>query len=91
MIRVLAERLNDSEISPLQCGQFIEFISDHVRSMYAEKVFDNSFMGLEPYLAWFVKQTDFNEKPWYPSGAVNRGEYVLDEENAHRKPLLDQV
>lgn len=91
MIRVSGQRLNDGQISPLQCGQFIEFISDLVRSLYGEKVFDNSFMGLEPYLAYFIKQKDFRENPWYPSGAVNRGEYVLDEAGAFNGRVSQKI
>src|SRR5262249_32031378 len=29
----------------------------------------------------FRQETDFQEKPWYPSGSVNRAQYTLDGEN----------
>jgi len=80
-VRVLSERLNDGEISPFQCGQFIEFLCDLVPGMYSEMVYDNSFEGLLPYKREFIRQKDFREEPWYPSGAVHRGEYKLDSEN----------
>ena len=46
--------------------------------MWAEKLYDNSFEGLLPYKFVYLKQTDFKEKPWYPSGATNRADYSLD-------------
>lgn len=80
-IRVLSEWLNDGEISPFQCGQFIEFLCDLVPGMYSEMVYDGSFEGLLPYKREFIRQKDFREEPWYPSGAVHRGEYGLDSDN----------
>jgi alpha-N-arabinofuranosidase len=79
-IWVLAERHGHATISPFQNGQFVEFLADVVPSMHSEKIFDGSFLGLEPYLGWFIKQTDFRQNPWYPSGAVHRGDYALDSE-----------
>src|SRR5262249_59940491 len=70
--------LGPGEISPLQYGQFMEYLCDLVPGMWAEKLYDGSFEGLSPYKFAFLKQTDFREKPWYPSGAVNRAEYALD-------------
>jgi alpha-N-arabinofuranosidase len=46
--------------------------------MWAEKLYDGSFEGLSPYQFEFIKETDFKEKPWYPSGEVNRARYSLD-------------
>src|SRR5262249_9174984 len=46
--------------------------------MWAEKLYDGSFEGLTPYKFAYLRQTDFREKPWYPSGATNRADYVLD-------------
>jgi alpha-L-arabinofuranosidase len=46
--------------------------------MWAEKLYDGSFEGLSPYKFAFIQQSDFKEKPWGPSGAVNRGQYSLD-------------
>ena len=46
--------------------------------MRAEQVFDASFEGVPPYGFAFRKETDRIEKPWYPDGAVHRGEYALD-------------
>ena len=42
--------------------------------MWAEKLFDGSFEGLSPYKMAFIRETDFRERPWYPSGATNRVE-----------------
>ena len=49
--------------------------------MFAEKVFDGSFEGVPPYGVAFRSQTDRLEEPWYPDGAVHRGEFVLDTNN----------
>ena len=35
---------------------------------------------MPPYRFVFRKETDRIEKPWYPEGAVHRGEYALDTE-----------
>ena len=40
--------------------------------MWAEKLFDGSFEGLSPYKVAYLKETDFRERPWYPSGETNR-------------------
>jgi alpha-L-arabinofuranosidase len=80
-IVVTRDFLNNGEISPLQYGQFIEYLCDLVPSMWAEKLYDGSFEGLSPYTFVYLKETDFREKPWHPSGATNRAEYTLDRDN----------
>jgi alpha-N-arabinofuranosidase len=80
-IKITTARLTPGEISPLQYGQFVEYLCDLVPGMWAEKLYDGSFEGLSPYRFTFLKQTDFREKPWYPSGAVNRARYTLDPGN----------
>jgi alpha-N-arabinofuranosidase len=80
-VKVTRTFLNSAEISPLQYGQFMEYLCDLFPSMWAEKLYDGSFEGLTPYKVAYLKQTDFREKPWYPSGATNRAEYTLDREN----------
>ncbi|HLK58600.1 MAG TPA: alpha-L-arabinofuranosidase C-terminal domain-containing protein [Chthonomonadaceae bacterium] len=77
-ITVTREPFCAGEISPLQYGQFIEYLCDLVPSMWAEKLYDGSFEGLSPYKFVYLKETDFKEKPWYPSGATNRAEYSHD-------------
>jgi alpha-N-arabinofuranosidase len=49
--------------------------------MWAEKLYDGSFEGLSPYKFAFLKEIDFREKPWYPSGAVNRAKFSRDANN----------
>jgi alpha-N-arabinofuranosidase len=66
------------EISPLQYGQFIEYLCGLTPSMFAEKIFDGSFEGVPDYRFIFRKETDRLEQPWYPDGAVHRGEFALD-------------
>lgn len=80
-ITVSPEPLNGTTITSRQCGQFIEYLCNLVPGMWAEKLYDGGFEGLSPYKFAFIAQTDFREKAWYPSGAVNRGEYATD--NGH--------
>ena len=77
-ITITRQPLVNGEISPLQYGQFIEYLCDLVPSMWAEKLYDNSFEGLTPYDFVYLKETDFREKPWHPSGATNRAKCELD-------------
>jgi alpha-N-arabinofuranosidase len=77
-LRVTRTPLCPGRISPYQYGQFIEYLCDLVPSLWAEKLYDGSFEGLSPYKVAYLKQTDFRERPWYPSGQCNRGIYSLD-------------
>jgi len=77
-LRVTRTPLCPGRISPYQYGQFIEYLCDLVPSLWAEKLYDASFEGLSPYKVAYLKQTDFRERPWYPSGQCNRGFYSLD-------------
>ena len=77
-VHVTGEPLGPGHISPYQYGQFIEYLCDLVPALWAEKLCDGSFEGLSPYKVAYLKQTDFREHPWYPSGEVNRGQYTLD-------------
>jgi alpha-N-arabinofuranosidase len=77
-LKVTREPLRPGTINPMQYGQFIEYLCDLVGGMWAEKLYDGSFEDLSPYRVAYLRQTDFREKPWYPSGASNRAEYTLD-------------
>jgi alpha-L-arabinofuranosidase len=77
-IRITSNRLNNATISPFQYGQFIEYLCDSVPAIWAEKLYDGSFEGLSPYHVFYIKETDFREKPWYPSGATNRAKFSFD-------------
>ncbi|MCC6727873.1 MAG: hypothetical protein IT208_00875 [Chthonomonadales bacterium] len=79
-LRVTREAIRGATISPLQYGQFVEYLCDLVPGMWAEKLHDGSFEGLTPYAFTFLKETDFREKPWYPAGAVNRSAHSDDAE-----------
>jgi alpha-N-arabinofuranosidase len=81
-LRVTRAPLYPGTISPLQYGQFIEYLCDLVPGMWAEKLYDGSFEGLSPYRFQYLKETDFREKPWYPTGAVNRTEFVQDPDDS---------
>jgi alpha-N-arabinofuranosidase len=86
-LKVTRDFLRPGTISTMQYGQFIEYLCDLVPGMWAEKLYDGSFEGLTPYKFAFLRQTDFREKPWYPSGAVNRADYSLD----RREPISGAV
>jgi alpha-L-arabinofuranosidase len=77
-IRITRDFLQTGPINRMQYGQFIEYLCNLVPSMWAEKLFDGGFEGLTPYKVAFIKQADFREKPWYPSGATARAEFQLD-------------
>src|SRR5579883_869918 len=77
-LKITREFLRPGTINPMQYGQFIEYLCNLVPGMWAEKLYDGSFEGLTPYKFAYLRQTDFREKPWYPSGAANRAEYSLD-------------
>ncbi len=70
--------LRPGKINPYQYGQFIEYLCTMVPAMWAEKLFDGSFEGLSPYKVAYLKETDFRERPWYPSGATNRAKFERD-------------
>jgi alpha-N-arabinofuranosidase len=72
-IRITPDPLcGESTISPMQSGQFVEYLCDLVPAMWSEKLYDGSFEGLSPYSFVYLKETDFKEKPWYPIGQTNR-------------------
>ena len=90
-VHIKRDFICDGEISPFQYGQFIEYLSNLVPGMWAEKLYDASFDGLVPYNFAFRKETDFREKPWYPIGAVNRGDYTLDENNPFNGKVSQRI
>src|SRR5262249_33568140 len=77
-IKITREFLRPERINPFQYGQFIEYLCTMVPAMWAEKLFDGSFEGLSPYKVAYLKETDFRERPWYPSGATNRASFDRD-------------
>src|SRR4051812_47272885 len=80
VVKVTREPLVDGRISPFQYGQFVEYLCDLVPAMWAEKLYDGSFEGLTPYGFVYLKDKDFKEQPWYPSGATNRAAVSSDRE-----------
>ena len=80
-LTVSRERVCSGKISALQNGQFIEYLCGLTPSMFAEKIFDGGFEGVPEYKVAFRRQTDRIERPWYPDGAVHRGEFLLDSAN----------
>lgn len=81
LIKVTRELLCAASIHPFQYGQFVEYLCNLVPAMWAEKLYDGSFEGLSPYKLVYLKETDFQEKPWVPSGATNRADYTFDTDN----------
>jgi alpha-N-arabinofuranosidase len=80
VIRIRPPKPEAPSISPMQYGQFIEYLCDLVPGMWAEKLDDGGFEGLSPYAFTFLKETDWKGRAWYPIGAVNRSQCVHDEE-----------
>jgi alpha-N-arabinofuranosidase len=78
-VRPLHEPLVSGRINPMQYGQFIEYLCDLVPGMWAEKLYDTSFVGLSPYKFVYLKENDFREQPWYPYGQTNRLKVSQDE------------
>ena len=78
-IKVTTDAVCPGTINPYQYGQFIEYLCNLVPAMWAEKVYDGGFEGLTPYKFAYLRETDFREKPWYPSGATNRAEYKREQ------------
>ena len=76
---ITRQPMHAEPISRLQYGQFIEYLCTLVPGMWAEKLYDTSFEGLTPYKFVFIKETDDQEKPWYPCGEVNRSEVSRDD------------
>jgi alpha-L-arabinofuranosidase len=77
-LRITREPLFKETLDCNQYGQFVEYLCDLVPSMWAEKLHDGSFEGLTPYKVAYLRETDFKEHPWYPSGATNRAQFTLD-------------
>jgi len=90
-VTITREPLCPGTISPFQYGQFIEYLCALTPSMFAEKIFDGSFEGVPEYKYAFRKQTDRIERPWYPDGAVHRGEFVLDREGADNGKVSQRI
>ena len=88
---VTQEPLSGGTISPYQYGQFIEYLCGLTLSMHAEQVFDGSFEGVPEYRFAFRPQTDRLEKPWYPDGAVHRGEFASDSDRPLNGKLSQRI
>jgi alpha-N-arabinofuranosidase len=69
---ITKQPLVNTKISPMQYGQFIEYLCNLVPGMWAEKLYDGSFEGLSPYSFAYIKESDYHEQPWYRSGYTNR-------------------
>src|SRR3954467_11648159 len=74
-LKMTTEPACAGNISPMQYGQFVEYLGALVPAMWGEKLDDGGFAGLSPYTFVYLKETDFKAKPWYPSGATNRGAF----------------
>ncbi len=75
---ITRERLGTGTINQMQYGQFIEYLCNLVPGMWADKLDDGSFEGLSPYKFAYLKETDFRERTWYPTGATNRATFEHD-------------
>jgi alpha-N-arabinofuranosidase len=80
-LRVTDEQLGALPVSPFQVGQFVEILCDLIRSIHSEMLDHGSFEEFPPFRFVFRSEVDRRDHPWYPSGAVYRGEYTNDTEN----------
>ena len=85
------EKLRSAPISPYQIGQFVEFLCDLVPGMHAERISDDSFEGHVPYRFRYRGEVDFKSRPWYPTGALHRGEYVRDPERPFNGKVSQRI
>jgi hypothetical protein len=90
-LRITRDRICPGAISPYQYGQFIEYLCGLTQSMFAEQVSDGSFEGVPPYNVSFRKELDRIEQPWYPDGAVHRGDYALDPVNPFNGKVSQRI
>lgn len=67
-------------ISPMQYGQFIEYLCDLVPGMWAERLCDGGFEGLSPFQFEYLRESDDRERPWIPCGATEAAEFAADHE-----------
>ncbi|MEN6386749.1 MAG: alpha-L-arabinofuranosidase C-terminal domain-containing protein [Phycisphaerales bacterium] len=83
-IKISSKLRSNNNISPFQYGQFIEPFYDCDTGMWSEKLSYQSFEGITPFKDFVVfnKPKDFQYRQWYPTGAVNRGLYSLDNKNS---------
>ena len=88
---VTNEPICHATISPYQYGQFVEYLCGLTPSMFAEQVFDGSFEGVPPYHVEFRRDTDRLERPWYPDGAVHRGDFALDPVGAFNGKVSQRI
>jgi alpha-L-arabinofuranosidase len=79
-LKIGRERLSDAPVSPFQIGQFVEVLCDLIPSMHAERLDHGSFEVFPPFKVSFRPEVDRRDRPWYPTGAVHRGEYTYDTE-----------
>jgi alpha-L-arabinofuranosidase len=91
VLKVTREHVCPGTISPYQYGQFIEYLCALTPSMFAEKVSDKSFEGVPEYKVAFRKETDRFENPWYPDGAVHRGDFALDPDNPFNGKVSQRI
>jgi alpha-N-arabinofuranosidase len=80
-VTIRPEPLNAGRINPMQCGQFMEYLCTLFPGMWSEKLCDTGFEGISPYKMTFIAATDFKDRPWYPTGQVNRSEWSLSQDN----------
>jgi alpha-N-arabinofuranosidase len=90
-LTITRQRLCPGTISPYQYGQFIEYLCGLTPSLFAEKVFDGGFEGVPEYKVSFRKEVDRIERPWYPDGAVHRGDFSRDRVDAFNGKVSQRI
>lgn len=90
-INVQSDFISDAQIHPFQYGQFMEPLFNLLPSMWTQKLYNTSFEGVNRTIASFRKETDFTEQLWYPIGALNRGDFVLDKQDPFNGKVSQQI
>ncbi len=82
-IHITNSRIGERPIDLKLGAQFIEPLCHMIPSMLAQQVEDDSFEVGPPCKPSYIKQTDWPDRPWYPSGAVHDATFSLDSTNPY--------
>lgn len=78
-IKISTEKLHKESISPFIYGEFVEFLNDLIRGMWAEKIRDRCFEGISQPSNFYTKEHDFIKPYWelFTCGNKRYGERPL--------------
>ena len=90
-IRIINSKISQRPIDLKQGAQFIEPLCHMIPSMLAQQVQDDSFEIGPPCKPSYIKQTDWPDRPWYPSGAVHDATFSLDSTNPYNGMQSEKI